>query len=63
MFEADYDIKIVLCRAQEKKNNRLQAIKCMFFFLMKKEILAIDNRKAIWLYSIKIKIKICKKLS
>lgn len=48
MFEADYDIKIVLCRAQEKKNNRLQAIKCMFF-LMKKEILAIDNRKAIWL--------------
>lgn len=49
MFEADYDIKIVLCRAQEKKNNRLQAIKCMFFFLMKKEILAIDNRKAIWL--------------
>ena len=62
MFEADYDIKIVLCRAQEKKNNMLQAIKCMFF-LMKKEILATDNRKAIRLYSIKMKKKICKKLS
>lgn len=47
MFEADYDIKIVLCRAQEKKNNRLKAIKCMLFFLMKKEILATDNKKAI----------------